>query len=77
MGKDGWRWIELLFAGAETALHFLRRGDELLPPSPFSSLWTTMSKPPWRDSNREASKFCQNPKRRLATRTQSCGVSGQ
>ena len=22
MGKDGWRWIELKFPGAETALHF-------------------------------------------------------
>ena len=28
MGKDGWRWIELKFAGAETALHFLRRQDD-------------------------------------------------
>ena len=28
MGKDGWRWIELKFAGADTALHFLRRKDE-------------------------------------------------
>ncbi|PWK68452.1 VOC family protein [Aminobacter sp. AP02] len=28
MGKDGWRWIELKFAGAETALHFVRRADE-------------------------------------------------
>jgi predicted enzyme related to lactoylglutathione lyase len=28
MGKDGWRWIELKFAGAETALHFLRRNDD-------------------------------------------------
>jgi predicted enzyme related to lactoylglutathione lyase len=28
MGKDGWRWIELRFGGAETTLHFLRRGDE-------------------------------------------------
>lgn len=28
MGMDGWRWIELRFAGAQTALHFLRRGDE-------------------------------------------------
>jgi predicted enzyme related to lactoylglutathione lyase len=29
MGKDGWRWIELRFAGAETTLHFLRRSDEV------------------------------------------------
>lgn len=28
MGKDGWRWIELKFAGAETALHFVRRTDD-------------------------------------------------
>ena len=28
MGKDGWRWIELKFASAETALHFVRRNDE-------------------------------------------------
>jgi predicted enzyme related to lactoylglutathione lyase len=28
MGKDGWRWIELGFGGAETTLHFLRRKDE-------------------------------------------------
>jgi predicted enzyme related to lactoylglutathione lyase len=28
MGKDGWRWIELKFANAETALHFIgRKGD--------------------------------------------------
>jgi predicted enzyme related to lactoylglutathione lyase len=28
MGPDGWRWIELKFPGAQTALHFLRRPDE-------------------------------------------------
>lgn len=28
MGEDGWRWIELKFPGAETALHFNRRKDE-------------------------------------------------
>lgn len=28
MGKDGGRWIDLRFAGAEAPLHFLRRGDE-------------------------------------------------
>ncbi|MBS0471046.1 MAG: VOC family protein [Proteobacteria bacterium] len=27
MGKDGWRWVELKFAGAETTLHFVRRKD--------------------------------------------------
>jgi hypothetical protein len=37
MGKDGWRWIGLRFAGAETALHFLSRGDEAPSTSPFSS----------------------------------------
>lgn len=28
MSADGWRWIELKFAGADTALHFIRRKDE-------------------------------------------------
>jgi predicted enzyme related to lactoylglutathione lyase len=28
MGKDGWRWIELKFPGAETALHFQRRKED-------------------------------------------------
>lgn len=28
MNKDSWRWPELKFPGAETALHFLRRPDE-------------------------------------------------
>ncbi|UXN75564.1 VOC family protein [Devosia sp. A8/3-2] len=28
LGESGWRWIELKFAGAETALHFVRRGDD-------------------------------------------------
>jgi predicted enzyme related to lactoylglutathione lyase len=28
MGKDGWRWIELKFPDAETALHFHRRNDD-------------------------------------------------
>ena len=28
MGEDGWRWIELKFPGAETALHFHRRKDD-------------------------------------------------
>ena len=28
MGKDGWRWIELKFPGAQTALHFNRRTDD-------------------------------------------------
>ncbi len=34
MGKDGWRWIEMGFAGAETTLHFLRRKDESPSPEP-------------------------------------------
>ena len=28
MGDDGWRWVELAFPGAETALHFVRREDD-------------------------------------------------
>lgn len=28
MGKGGWRWIELGFAGARTTLHFLQRADD-------------------------------------------------
>ena len=28
MGKEGWRWIELKFSGADTHLHFIRRKDE-------------------------------------------------
>lgn len=28
MGKDGWRWIELKFPDAVTALHFVRRKDD-------------------------------------------------
>lgn len=28
MSEDGWRWIEIKFAGAETALHFVRRKDD-------------------------------------------------
>jgi len=28
MGADGWRWIELKFAGADTTLHFVRRPDD-------------------------------------------------
>lgn len=27
MGVDGWRWVELKFPGAQTALHFVRRRD--------------------------------------------------
>jgi predicted enzyme related to lactoylglutathione lyase len=28
MGESGWRWVELKFPGAETALHFTHRKDE-------------------------------------------------
>ena len=28
MGKDGWRWIELKFPSADTALHFHRRKED-------------------------------------------------
>jgi predicted enzyme related to lactoylglutathione lyase len=28
MSNDGWRWIEVGFPDADTALHFLRRKDE-------------------------------------------------
>jgi predicted enzyme related to lactoylglutathione lyase len=28
MGEGGWRWIEMKFPGAETALHFIRRKDD-------------------------------------------------
>ena len=28
MGEDGWRWIEMGFDGADTALHFARRKDD-------------------------------------------------
>jgi predicted enzyme related to lactoylglutathione lyase len=34
MGPDGWRWIELKFAGAETTLHLVRRTDEGEPDGP-------------------------------------------
>lgn len=30
VSKDGWRWIELGFPGADTALHFLSRKNEAL-----------------------------------------------
>lgn len=34
MGDGGWRWVELAFPGAETALHFLRRDDDAPSPEP-------------------------------------------
>jgi predicted enzyme related to lactoylglutathione lyase len=34
MSNDGWRWIELGFPGADTALHFVRRKDEAPPEGP-------------------------------------------
>jgi len=41
MGKDGWRWIELKFAGAETTLHFYRRKDETPSAEPILVLVDT------------------------------------
>lgn len=38
MGKDGWRWIELKLPGAETALHFHRRKDDLPSDDPVMVL---------------------------------------
>ena len=38
MGRDGWRWIELKFANAQTNLHFLRRKDEVPSVEPFTFL---------------------------------------
>lgn len=29
MSADGWRWVELRFPGARTALHFIRRRDQV------------------------------------------------
>ena len=29
MGAEGWRWIELGLPGAQTNLHFIRRGDNV------------------------------------------------
>lgn len=34
MADDGWRWVELAFPGAETALHFIRRQDDAPSPEP-------------------------------------------
>ncbi|WP_017604383.1 VOC family protein [Nocardiopsis alkaliphila] len=34
MGEDGWRWVELGFSGAETALHFVARPDDAPSPGP-------------------------------------------
>jgi catechol 2,3-dioxygenase-like lactoylglutathione lyase family enzyme len=28
LGPDGWRWVELGFAGADTTLHFVRRAAD-------------------------------------------------
>jgi predicted enzyme related to lactoylglutathione lyase len=38
MGTDGWRWIELSFPGAETALHFKRRKDDQRSDEPVMML---------------------------------------
>jgi predicted enzyme related to lactoylglutathione lyase len=34
MGKDGWRWIELKFPGAETSLHFVRQPENSTSDAP-------------------------------------------
>jgi predicted enzyme related to lactoylglutathione lyase len=28
MGGDGWRWVELKFAGSQTTLHLIRAGED-------------------------------------------------
>ncbi|HTV67121.1 MAG TPA: VOC family protein [Rhizobiaceae bacterium] len=38
MSADGWRWIELKFNGADTALHFTRRKDETTSVDPVMVL---------------------------------------
>ena len=38
MGQDGWRWIELKFANAQTNLHFLQRKDEVPSAEPVTVL---------------------------------------
>lgn len=40
MGKDGWRWIELKFPDAETALHFVTRKDDAPSEAPVLVLVT-------------------------------------
>jgi len=40
IGKDGWRWIELKFPGAETALHFHRRKEDRPSDEPVMALAT-------------------------------------
>ena len=38
MGQDGWRWIELRFPGARTALHFVRRDARAAADDPVLAL---------------------------------------
>lgn len=40
MGDDGWRWVELVFPGAETALHFIRREGDAASMGPVLVLVT-------------------------------------
>lgn len=40
MGDDGWRWIELVFPGADTALHFIWREDDAPSTGPVLVLVT-------------------------------------
>jgi len=44
MSQDGWRWLELKFPGAETALHFLRRPDKTSSKDPVLVLSPKMSR---------------------------------
>lgn len=41
MSEDGWRWIELKFGDAQTALHFTRRADETPSEDPVMVLIDT------------------------------------
>ena len=40
MGNDSWRWVELAFPGADTALHFVRRDDDAPSTGPVLVLVT-------------------------------------
>ncbi len=40
MGDDGWRWVKLVFSGADTALHFIRREGDAPSPGPVLVLVT-------------------------------------
>lgn len=40
MGNDRWRWVELVFPDADTALHFVRRDDDAPSTGPVLVLVT-------------------------------------